>query len=65
MKEYISGVQKFSNLLSEKRSMIDAFLTIGMSISRIAAHLNRSKSTISDENRSNYNFNVHYIFSYI
>ena len=56
MEEYIKKRRKYSHLSIEERGMIDGFLMLGMSISKIAEHLNRSKSTISEEiRRGKYN----------
>ena len=49
MERYIKKSRKHSHLSIEERGMTDGFLMLGMSISRIAAHLNRSESTISEE----------------
>ena len=48
MEGYIKKSRKHSHLSIEELGMIDWFLMLGMSISKIAEHLNRSKSTISE-----------------
>ena len=51
MEGYIKKRNKYSHLSSEERGKIEAYLHQGVSISRIAYYLNRSKSTISEELR--------------
>ena len=56
MEGYIKNSNKYSHLSSEERGKIEAYLHQGVSISRIAIYLKRSKSTISEElRRGRYN----------
>lgn len=56
MEGYIKKRNKYSHLSSEERGKIEAYLHQGVSISRIAYFLKRSKSTISEElRRGRYN----------
>lgn len=50
-KEYTKIIRKYKQLTAEERGKIEAYLTLGCSISKIAGLINRSKSTISEEVR--------------
>ena len=49
MEEYIKNSKKYNYLSSEERGKIEVYLYQGVSISRIAIYLKRTKSTISDD----------------
>ena len=50
-KEYTKINRKYKQLSAEERGKIEAYRTLGCSISKIAELINRSKSTISEEVR--------------
>ena len=53
---YIRNDKKYSQLSAEERGKIEAYCTLGCSISKIAGLIKRSKSTISEEiKRGKYN----------
>ena len=47
--EYIENTKKYKQLSAEDRGKIEAYCTIGYSISKIARLINRSKSTVCEE----------------
>ena len=47
--EYIENTKKYKQLSAEDRGKIEAYCTIGYSVSKIARLINRSKSTVCEE----------------
>ena len=54
--EYIGNGKKYKQLTAEERGKIEAYVSLGLSFSKIACLLTRSKSTICEEiKRGRYN----------